>query len=116
MNAMSAGEDLIAERRRRRRAGDPRLSPDGRALFRRMATGDLADELQAALDADVDADSALGADAGDECPERRVSVLVPGAARHRPRLANRATRRRARSARDEALAVAATGLRAPAGG
>jgi hypothetical protein len=31
-----------------------------------MTSGDLADELQAALDADADADSVLGADADDE--------------------------------------------------
>jgi hypothetical protein len=62
MKAMSTGEELVAERRRRRRAGDQRLSPDGRALFRRMTSGDLVDEFWAALDAD----SVLGADAGDK--------------------------------------------------
>jgi hypothetical protein len=46
----SIGEELIAERRRRRRAGDPRLSEQGRELFRRMTTGDLADEFQESLD------------------------------------------------------------------
>jgi hypothetical protein len=63
---MSTGEDLVAERRRRRRAGDPRLSASGRALFRRMTSGDLIDEFQAALDADVDADALLGGDVSDE--------------------------------------------------
>jgi hypothetical protein len=48
--SMSAGEELLEERRRRRRAGDPRLSPAGRELFRRMTTGDLVGEFQAALD------------------------------------------------------------------
>jgi hypothetical protein len=51
MVGMSIGEEPLEERRRRRRAGDPRLSPEGRELFRRMATGDLVDEFQAGLDA-----------------------------------------------------------------
>lgn len=56
------GEHLLEERRRRRRAGDPRLSPEGRALFARMTTGDLVDAFQAALETDVDDDAVLGAD------------------------------------------------------
>jgi hypothetical protein len=60
MEAMSIGEELLEERRRRRRAGDPRLSDEGKELFRRMTTGDLADEFQAALDADVVSDPLLG--------------------------------------------------------
>jgi hypothetical protein len=60
MVGMSIGEELLEERRRRRRAGDPRLSPEGKELFRRMTTGDLAEEFQAALDADVEADPLLG--------------------------------------------------------
>ena len=62
MEAMSIGEELLEERRRRRRAGDPRLSPQGRELFRRMTTGDLAGEFQAALDEDASADPLLGGD------------------------------------------------------
>ena len=62
---MSIGEELLEERRRRRRAGDPRLSAEGKELFRRMTTGDLADEFQAALDADADADSLLGGQIDD---------------------------------------------------
>lgn len=57
---VTIGEDLLEERRRRRRAGDPRLSAAGRELFRRMTVGDLADEFQAALDADLEADPLLG--------------------------------------------------------
>ena len=57
---MSVGEELLEERRRRRRAGDPRLSDHGRELFRRMTTGDLVGEFQAALDAVSDADPLLG--------------------------------------------------------
>ena len=57
---VSIGEELVEERRRRRRAGDPRLSPEGRELFRRMTTGDLVDEFQAALDAVSAGDPLLG--------------------------------------------------------
>jgi hypothetical protein len=56
---MSVGDELLEERRRRRRAGDPRLGPEGRELFRRMTTGDLVEEFQAALDADGKADPLL---------------------------------------------------------
>ncbi|MHB1519288.1 MAG: hypothetical protein ACYCVN_12515 [Acidimicrobiales bacterium] len=52
--------DVSEERRRRRRAGDPRLSAEGRKVLARITTGDLADEFQAALDADVEADPILG--------------------------------------------------------
>lgn len=62
---MTVGEDLLEERRRRRRAGDPRLSPQGRELFARMVTGDLVDEFQAALEADAAADPLLGGDTDD---------------------------------------------------
>ena len=44
--------DVSEERRRRRRAGDPRLSAAGQEVLARITTGDLADEFQAALDAD----------------------------------------------------------------
>ena len=54
------GEDLLEQRRRQRRAGDPRLSAKGRELFARMTTGDLVEEFQAALDADETADPLLG--------------------------------------------------------
>ena len=54
------GEDSSDERRLRRRAGDPRLSARGRELFTRMAVGDLSDEFQAALDADLARDSLIG--------------------------------------------------------
>lgn len=60
MEPVTIGEELLEERRRRRRAGDPRLSAEGRELFRRMTTGDLVDEFQAALDADLAADPLLG--------------------------------------------------------
>ena len=57
---MSIGDELLEERRRRRRAGDPRITPQGREALLRMVTGDLMDEFQAALDADLAADPVLG--------------------------------------------------------
>jgi hypothetical protein len=63
---VSVGEELIEERRRRRRAGDPRLSPEGRELFRRMTTGDLMDEFQAGLDAVSAADPLIGGGTDDD--------------------------------------------------
>ncbi len=54
------GEELLEERRRRRRAGDPRLNEQDRAILRRVTRGDLAEEFQAALDADLAADPLLG--------------------------------------------------------
>ena len=59
MRAMAVA-DIMEERRRRRRAGDPRLSDEGRAILARITDGDLADEFQAALDADLVADPLLG--------------------------------------------------------
>jgi len=55
----SVGEELLAERRRRRLGGDPRISPKGRETLRRVVAGDLTDEFQAGLDADTEADPAL---------------------------------------------------------
>jgi hypothetical protein len=60
MEPVTIGEELLEERRRRRRAGDPRITPEGRELLLRMTTGDLMDEFQAALDADLAADPLLG--------------------------------------------------------
>ena len=57
---MTSREDLVEERRRLRRAGDPRITPEGRDLLLRLTTGDLMDEFQAALDADLNADPSLG--------------------------------------------------------
>jgi len=59
MGDMSVGEELLEARRRRRRHGDPRLSDRAREVLLRMTTGDLVDEFQDALDADLD-DPALG--------------------------------------------------------
>jgi hypothetical protein len=58
--------DIAEERRRRRRAGDPRVTEAGRAILRRITTGDLADEFQAALDADLVNDPTLGGQDADD--------------------------------------------------
>lgn len=63
------GEELLEERRRRRRAGDPRLSDEDRAILRRITRGDLADEFQAALDADLAADPLLGGHPDPDDPD-----------------------------------------------
>ncbi len=60
MEVMSIGEELLNARRRRRRAGDPRLTDADREILRRITSGDLAPAFQAALDADVAADPVLG--------------------------------------------------------
>jgi hypothetical protein len=54
------GEKLLEERRRRRHAGDPRFTEADREYARRLTTGDLVGELQAALDAVSAADPLLG--------------------------------------------------------
>ena len=60
MKPVTISEELLEERRRWRRAGDPRLSEADRELLRRVTRGDLADAFQEALDADLDADPLLG--------------------------------------------------------
>ncbi len=60
MVKVSIGEELIEERRRRRRAGDPRITPEGRELLVRLVEGDLVDEFQAALEAISAADPLVG--------------------------------------------------------
>lgn len=63
---VTIGEDLLEERRRRRRAGDPRITDADREIFRRITTGDLADDFQAALDADLADDPLLGGHEPDD--------------------------------------------------
>ncbi|MGH6997276.1 MAG: hypothetical protein ACREEO_03730, partial [Phenylobacterium sp.] len=60
MEPVNPEERSEEERRRRRRAGDPRITPEGREILRRLTRGDLADEFQAALDADLVNDPLLG--------------------------------------------------------
>ena len=62
MGAMSIEDDLLAERRRRRQAGDPRITPEGREILLRLVSGDLIDEFQAELDGVSEADPLLGCD------------------------------------------------------
>lgn len=66
MNPVTLGEELLDERRRRRRAGDPRITSEGREILRRMTRGDLAEEFQAALDADLAGDPLLGGREADD--------------------------------------------------
>jgi hypothetical protein len=65
MVRMSIGEELLEERRRRRRAGDPRITPEGRAILARLVDGDLVEEFQAELDAISAADPLLGGGSDD---------------------------------------------------
>ena len=58
--------DIEEERRRRRRAGDPRITDADREILDRITTGDLADEFQAALDAQLVADPLLGGQPADD--------------------------------------------------
>ena len=51
MGDVSIREELDEERRRRRRAGDPRITPEDREILLRITQGDLKQEFQAALDA-----------------------------------------------------------------
>jgi len=57
---VSVGEELIEERRRRCRAGDPRLSAADREFLGRLVDGYLAGEFQAALESISAADPLLG--------------------------------------------------------
>lgn len=52
-------DELLDQKRLRRRAGDPRVTDSGRELVRRLTTGDLADEFQRSLDEIADADLLL---------------------------------------------------------
>jgi len=54
--------DYTAEARSSRRHGDPRLTPNDRAILRRITTGDLADEFAVALAEACSTDSLLGGD------------------------------------------------------
>ena len=50
LEVMSIGEEFLEERRRRRRAGDPRITPEGREILTRLVAGDLMGDFQAELD------------------------------------------------------------------
>jgi hypothetical protein len=66
MVSMSIGEELLEERRRRRLAGDPRVTDADRELLLRLVSGDLMDEFQAALDAVSASDPLLGGGTDDD--------------------------------------------------
>jgi len=57
---MTKGEQLLDEFRRQRRAGDPSLSEEDRAILIRITMGDLADEFADSLAAISEADPFLG--------------------------------------------------------
>ncbi|MBI2705044.1 MAG: hypothetical protein HYX32_07110 [Actinobacteria bacterium] len=64
---MSLADELLEQRRRRRREGDPRLSPEGREILLRITTGDLADEFGRSLEEISEADPLLsGTDRDDD--------------------------------------------------
>lgn len=60
--SVSIGDELLNERRRRRKAGDPRITPEGREILLRLVDGDLVDEFQAELDGVSEADPLIGGD------------------------------------------------------
>lgn len=67
MGPMDGEGYQLEERRRLRRAGDPRITPEGRSLLLRLTTGDLMEEFQAALDADLaDGSTAGGSGPADQ--------------------------------------------------
>lgn len=56
---VSIADQLLEERRARRRAGDPRFTDEGRAIVRRLTTGDLAEAFGRSLDEISDPDPLL---------------------------------------------------------
>lgn len=64
--AMTKGEQLLADMRRARRSGDPRLDDADRAILRRLTSGDLADEFAEALAQDLVDDDLLGGTSPDD--------------------------------------------------
>ncbi len=55
---MTRGEQLLEDFRRQRRAGDPRITAEGREILLRLTVGDLADEFADSL-AEVSADDPI---------------------------------------------------------
>jgi len=75
---VTKGEELLAEFRRQRRAGDPRLSEEGKAILLRITMGDLGDEFADSPAAISEADPLLRGgpdDADDESPTLVVIVV-----------------------------------------
>ena len=57
---METGDGSEEKVRRRRQAGDPRITPEGRGILRRLTTGDLADTFAEALAESDRADPLIG--------------------------------------------------------
>jgi hypothetical protein len=57
---VTTGQDLLDELRRQRRGGDPRITPEGRAILTRIVSGDLADEFADSLAEISSSDPLLG--------------------------------------------------------
>jgi hypothetical protein len=66
MVPMSIAEELMEERRRRRVAGDPRITDSDRELLLRLVSGDAMGAFQAALDAVSASDPLLGGGGGPD--------------------------------------------------
>ncbi len=62
---VTTGQDLLDELRRQRRGGDPRITPEGRAILTRIVSGDLADEFADSL-AEISASDPLLGGGPDE--------------------------------------------------
>ena len=71
---MSLPEDLAEERRRRRRAGDPRLTAAHRELLGRLTDRDLREQFQADLYAVSESDSLLS---GRRSPVQSPTMTGP---------------------------------------
>ena len=56
---VSMADELLEQRRLRRRAGDPRVTEKGRQLMLRLTRGDLAEEFARSLEEVSDADPLL---------------------------------------------------------
>lgn len=63
---LTAGQDLPDALRRQRRGGDPRITPEGRAILTRIVSGDLADEFADSLAKINSSDPLLGGEPHDD--------------------------------------------------
>lgn len=56
---VSNGQRLVEDFRRERRAGDPRVSAEGRTILQRITSGDLVEEFAESLESGADEDPGL---------------------------------------------------------
>ena len=63
---VSIADELLEQRRRRRHAGDPRVTAEDRELILRLTTGDLVEDFQRSLDEIAAADPLLSGDDLDD--------------------------------------------------